>query len=87
MSALRNRKEAAKRLGLELQQRYQNLVEANPHDADEINTAAILLGALFNENIDFVINVLKDYGGLSVVFDRRKETKEPLPKTPGILLQ
>ena len=34
MSINRARKEAAKRLGLALEQKYRNLVLANPHDQD-----------------------------------------------------
>lgn len=78
MSTARARREAAKRLGLALQAKYRALVEASGQD--EISAAAIQLGDLFNTNIEFVINVLKDYGGLEVRF-------EPMTKrAPAIIL-
>lgn len=67
MSVARARREAAKRLGLALQAKYRTLVEASGEDA--IQNAAIELGALFNTNIEFVINVLKHYGGLDPKFE------------------
>lgn len=54
MSINRARKEAAKRLGLALEQKYRNLVLANPHDQDEVAQAAVDLGQCFNDNIKFV---------------------------------
>lgn len=77
MSAARARKEAARRLGIDLQTKYRALVEASGND--EIQAAAIILGDAFNSNIEFIINVLKHYGGLDVRF-------EPLTRRPKILV-
>ena len=63
MSPSRARREASKRLGIELQNRYRRLVLAG-NDPDEVTAAAVELGQLFNDNIEFVIWVLKTYGGL-----------------------
>jgi hypothetical protein len=67
MSPARQRREKAKRLGLKLQADYRALVEAK--GTDEVQTAAIVLGGTFNANIEFVINVLRDYGGLDVKWE------------------
>lgn len=80
MNALRParaRREASRRLGLALQARYRALVEAAGKDA--IETAAIDLGNLFNTNIEFVINVLKAYGGLEAKFEPLTKVSAPLP--------
>lgn len=70
MSAARDRKEASKRLGIALQVAYRRMVEADGQD--EIQTAAIELGKLFNDNIEFVLWVLKEYGGVQQMpIDRR----------------
>lgn len=83
MSASRDRKEASKRLGLELHKRYRELVEASSEN--EISQAAVVLGATFNQNIEFVIWILKEYGGLQQLpFERPNKA---LPKTPSTLLQ
>lgn len=63
MSAARKRKVAAARLGVEFQQRYERLVLAN--GADEVAVAAVDLGQLFNDNVEFVIWTLKTIGGLN----------------------
>jgi hypothetical protein len=73
VSAARARREAAKRLALKLQADYRALVEAN--GADEVQAAAIVLGDTFNTNIEFVINVLRDYGGLQTKFEPMTKTK------------
>lgn len=67
MSPARQRKEAAKRIGLALQREYRAL--AGAVGQDEIQTAAIRLGDNFNTNVEFIINVLKDYGGLEAKFE------------------
>lgn len=71
------RKYASARLGLKLLKDYKALVEAS--GTDEIQAAAIELGNTFNSNVEFIINVLKAYGGLETKF-------EPLttPKAPNI---
>lgn len=67
MSVARARREASKRLGLALQAKYRALVEATGQE--DIQNAAIELGNVFNTNIEFVINVLKHYGGLDAKFE------------------
>lgn len=80
MSPSRQRREAAKRLALEFQSKYRALVEAQGQD--EIQNAAIMLGGAFNANIEFVINVLRDYGGLEAKWDQAM-TKSLLPMIPA----
>lgn len=67
MSALRARKDHAKRVGVALTNDYRALVEAS--GPDEVQVAAIQLGNTFNTNIEFIINVMKAYGGLRPSFD------------------
>lgn len=55
------RREAAKRLGIALQVRYRNMLEASGQD--EIAAAAVELGQCFNDNIEAIIWFLRDYGG------------------------
>lgn len=62
MTAARDRKEAAKRLGITLQMNYRDMLQAEGND--EIQTAAVLLGGTFNANIEFIIWVLKEFGGV-----------------------
>jgi hypothetical protein len=76
MNERRARKEKAKRVGLALQAKYRALVEASGQD--EIQSAAIILGDVFNQNIEFIINVLRDYGGLDVKWG-------PMTQGPEIL--
>lgn len=73
MSTARNRRTAAARLGLEFQKRHRALALAG--DADEVTVAAVDLGSLFQDNIEFVINVLKAYGGMDVKFEQRSNDK------------
>lgn len=63
MSIARKRKAAAARLGIEFQRRYERLALAVGED--EISLRAVELGEIFNTNIEFVIWVLKEYGGLN----------------------
>lgn len=63
MSIARARKEAAKRLGIELDKRHTRLANAGA-DKTEVTIAAVDLGELFNDNIHFIIWVLKVFGGL-----------------------
>jgi len=63
MSVARKRKAAAARLGLEFAARYERLALAIGED--EIQLRAIELGEIFNTTIEFVIWVLKEYGGLN----------------------
>lgn len=87
MSVSRHRKEASKRLGLALEQRYRNLVLAS--GPDEVTVAAVDLGQVFNDNIEFVIWVLKTYGGLIPPHPEKLKkdlgTPKPLPTLPDSL--
>lgn len=78
------RKKAAANLGIALQQRHQNLALAVGQE--EITQAALDLGALFNDNIEFVIWVLKQHGGLNPA-PYVPARKPALPVTPSTLLQ
>lgn len=55
------RKEASRRLGVELQIRYRKMLEAVGQE--EISIAAMDLGKLFNDNIEQIIWFLRAYGG------------------------
>lgn len=59
----RDRKIASKNLGIALQSKYRAMLEASTND--EIQFAAIDLGNCFNENIEFIFWVLKEYGGVT----------------------
>lgn len=83
MSNARNRRAAAARLGLEFQKRHRALALAG--DADEVTVAAVDLGQLFNDNIDFVVWVMKEFGGIDQ--PAFQPTRPALPKTPSTLLQ
>jgi hypothetical protein len=62
MTAARDRKQAAKVLGITMQAQIRALVEAEGTDA--IQMAAIQLGDTFNRNSEFIVWVLKEYGGV-----------------------
>ena len=88
MSKLRSRKQASARLGIELQKRYERLAFAK--EQDEITVAAVDLGELFNDNIEFVIYVLKSFGGINAPapeMTNRKPKKAELPKLPEFMAQ
>jgi hypothetical protein len=57
------RKKAAANLGTALQAHHQALALAV--DEESIAFAAVNLGKLFNDNIEFIIWVLKHHGGLN----------------------
>ena len=76
------RKKAAANLGIALQQKHQALALAVGQD--EITQAALDLGSLFNNNIEFVIWVLKHHGGLNPA--PYVPVRRPLPATPPSLL-
>lgn len=74
------RREASKRLGLKLMKDYRALATATGND--EIQAAAIELGNTFNQNVEFIINVLRHYGGLEANFEPLvKHT--PIPNIPA----
>lgn len=62
MTAARDRKQAARILGIALQVQYRALLEAVGNDA--VQDAAIKLGGTFNANIEAIIWFLKEYGGV-----------------------
>jgi hypothetical protein len=62
MTAARDRKQAAKMLGITMQAQLRALLEAQGND--EIQTAAIILGDTFNRNSEFIVWVLKEFGGV-----------------------
>lgn len=73
MSTSRDRKEAAKRLGLALGVDYHRLLEASGEE--EISDAAIKLGQTVNDNIEFICWCLKEFGGLQQMpFQRRPKS-------------
>lgn len=74
------RKQAAAKLGIALADRHQKLALAIGED--EIAQAAVNLGHLFNDNIEFIIWVMKHHGGLNPA-----PIQKGLPRTPGTLLQ
>jgi hypothetical protein len=58
------KRDTAKRLGVDLQILHARLVEAQT--ADEISEAAVNLGCKFNEQLPFIIECLKEFGGMKV---------------------
>lgn len=86
MNQARARKAKAKQIALQLHANYRGLVEASGQE--NIEFAAIRLGDTFNTNVEFIINVLRDYGGLDAKFEPMTTAEKPaLPSTPAILLQ
>jgi hypothetical protein len=73
MSAARTRRDMAKRLGLKLAKCSEEL--ANAQGEEEITAAAIVLGATFNENLEFICWCLKEFGGLEQPAYQVVETK------------
>lgn len=83
MSVARQRKEASKRIALAIQARYRKLVEANGEN--EIVVATSDLAMCMYENVEFIINVLRHYGGLEARFEplTSKAANDPLkPPAP-----
>lgn len=77
--ASRERKEAAKQLGIALQAKYRALLEATGDK--EVSLAAVNLGALFNQNIESIIWFLKEYGGVKQM-PLQRQNKRPAPPPP-----
>lgn len=84
MSVMRNRKAASARLGIELDKRLGELRDARGED--EINTAAIILGGVFNDNIEYIIFVLKKFGGIDVQPPAapKRPKHDPTPTMPTL---
>jgi len=75
MSISRQRKDASKALGIAIQQRYEKLVNATGEDATVV--ATVDLAQTMYDNVEFVIWVLKTYGGLTPKRPEKIET--PIP--------
>ena len=73
MSATRDRKQAAKILGITMQAQLRALLEAQGEEA--IQMAAIQLGDTFNRNAEFICGVLKEYGVEQMPFARQTSLK------------
>lgn len=73
----RDRKEASARLGVALQAKYRAMLEASTND--EIEIAAIDLGNCFNENIEFIFWVLKQFGGVTQMPYQPRKKPNPIP--------
>lgn len=89
MSKARDRREASARLGLELRKRYNDLVAAQGEQ--ELIRASVPLGVCFNENVEFMIWVLLEFGGVEQMPMKARERPQPitpaLPQMPEILLR
>jgi hypothetical protein len=77
LPAGRARKVASKNLGIALQAAYRRMIEADGNDA--IQAAAIELGQVFNTNIEFIVWVLKEFGGVQQMPAERRFASRPLP--------
>jgi hypothetical protein len=78
------RKQAAAKLGLALHARHQALALAIGEE--EVSKAAVNLGKLFNDNIEFIIWVLKHHGGLNPAPFQPPRAMTAPPATPPVLL-
>jgi hypothetical protein len=75
------RKEAAKRLGIELEARYRKMLEA---EGEEHTVAtSVEVAKLMIDNVYFIIWCLKKHGGLNPL--PPELTRNTLPKMPEIL--
>jgi hypothetical protein len=75
------RKEAAKRLGIELESRYRKMLDAEGED--QIVGTTVEVAKLMNDNIEFVIYCLKKQGGLNPL--PPELTCNTLPTMPAAL--
>lgn len=75
MSASRDRKQAAKILGITMQAQLRELQQASGQEA--IQFAAIRLGDTFNRNSDFICWVLKEFGGADQMPFPRDQAGDP----------
>ena len=73
------RKQASAKLGIALAARHQTLALAVGED--EISKAAVDLGSLFNDNIEFITWVLKHHGGLNPA---PIEPRRSIPQMPNV---
>lgn len=77
MTLSKDRKEAAKNLGIALEAAYDGLVAAKGDEA--IQVAAIQLGNVWNTNIDFLIWLCKEMGGVKQVPFKRGQKPRTAP--------
>lgn len=70
MSAARDRKEAARNLGVVLGAQYRKMQDAS--GPDDITAAAVKLGQTFNDNLPFICWCLKEFGGMQQMPISRK---------------
>lgn len=87
MSAARDRKDAAKVLGLAIQARYRKLLEASGEN--EITVATVDLATALYENVEFIIWILKSEGGMKPLPPERLHTEiaglaKPMIEMPAI---
>jgi hypothetical protein len=87
MSQVRARKEASKRLSLAIQSRYRILIEASGEN--ELVIATTDLATILYENVEHIINVLREHGGLEAKFEPMTKPGLPtpandLPEMPSI---
>jgi hypothetical protein len=81
MNATLARKEAAKRLGIELEARYRKMLEAEGEG--RIIETTVHVAQLMNDNVDFIIWCLKKHGGLNPL--PPELTRNTLPTMPEAL--
>jgi hypothetical protein len=78
MTASRDRKRAAKILGITMQAQLRALREAS--DQEAITRASINLSKTFLDNAEFITYVLKDFGGMQVVPPTRRTENAAMEK-------
>jgi hypothetical protein len=81
MNATLARKEAAKRLGIELEVRYRKMLMAEGEE--QIVATSVECAQLMIENADFMIYCLKKQGGLNPL--PPELTRGSVPAMPAIL--
>lgn len=81
MNATLARKEAAKRLGIELEARFRKMLEAEGED--QIIGTTVHVAQLMNDNVDFIIWCLKKHGGLNPL--PPELTRNTVPPMPAAL--
>lgn len=81
MNSAHDRKKASKILGITMQAQLRALIEAQGNDA--IQAAAIQLGDTFNRNSEFIVWVLKEYGGVQQMPYARPKPPRPAPPQPA----
>jgi hypothetical protein len=86
MSIMRARKEASRKIAIELKRRYDRLVTAPPGDENEIVIATTDLAVCFNENIEFILWALGTFGGMTNIPypERIKPQRPPAKPLPGM---